>query len=108
MDVGTALDPRNIEAQVQGAMIYGLSAAIMGEITFERGTVQQTNVFDFDALRIGQCPNIAVRVLENGEKIRGIGEPGTPPAAPALANAVFALTGQRIRERPFIKNISFA
>jgi isoquinoline 1-oxidoreductase beta subunit len=108
VDTGIALDPRNIEAQVQGAMVYGLSAAIMGEITFDGGHVQQTNFHDYDALRINQCPPIAVRVLESGGTIRGIGEPGTPPAAPALGNAIFALTGQRLRELPFAKAVTFA
>lgn len=107
-DVGIALDPRNIEAQVKGAMIYGLSAAITGEITFADGVVQQTNFPDNDPLRLYQCPPIAVRILENGPKIRGIGEPGTPPAAPALANAIFALTGQRIRSLPLANSIKFA
>ncbi|HEX9857869.1 MAG TPA: molybdopterin cofactor-binding domain-containing protein, partial [Paracoccaceae bacterium] len=108
VDVGIALDPRNIEAQVQGGMVYGLSAAISGEITFAEGHVQQSNFWDNDPLRLNQCPPIAVRILENGEKIRGIGEPGTPPAAPALANAIFALTGQRIRQLPLNKAIAFA
>lgn len=108
VDVGVALDPANIEAQVQGGMIYGLSAAIMGEITFENGHVQQRNFPDYDGLRMPQCPPIAVQILENGPKIRGIGEPGTPPAAPALANAIFALTGQRIRALPLNKAIDFA
>jgi isoquinoline 1-oxidoreductase subunit beta len=108
VDVGTALDPRNIEAQVQGAMIYGLSAAIRGEITFDGGAVQQLNFWAYEPLRLREAPPIIVRILENGEKIRGIGEPGTPPAAPALANAIFALTGQRIRELPLNKSVTFA
>ncbi|MDP4031722.1 MAG: molybdopterin-dependent oxidoreductase [Pseudorhodobacter sp.] len=108
VDVGIALDPRNIEAQVQGAMVYGLSAAINGEISFAGGRAQQMNFWDYDPLRLNQCPPITVRVLENGSKIRGIGEPGTPPAAPALANAIFALTGQRIRHLPLNKAVAFA
>ncbi len=108
VDVGTALDPSIIEAQVQGAMIYGLSAAINGEITFEGGHAQQQNFPDYDGLRMPQCPPIAVTILQNGGKIRGVGEPGTPPAAPALANAIFALTGQRIRALPLGKAIAFA
>lgn len=108
VDVGIALDPRNIEAQVQGGMVYGLSAAINGQITFEGGVAQQANFWDYEPLRLRQCPPIAVRVLENGEKIRGIGEPGTPPAAPALANAIFALTGGRLRTLPLASAVSFA
>jgi isoquinoline 1-oxidoreductase beta subunit len=107
VDVGTALDPRNIEAQVQGGINFGLAAAMMGEITVEDGKVVQSNFHDYDAIRMNQAPRIEVRVLENGKHIRGIGEPGTPPAAPALANAIFAATGQRIRELPLRNHIKF-
>jgi isoquinoline 1-oxidoreductase beta subunit len=108
VDVGTALDPRTIEAQMQGAIVYALSAAMGGEITFADGAVQQSNFYDYPPLRLNQCPPITVQVLENGPKIKGIGEPGTPPTAPALANAIFALTGQRLRDLPLSKAVSFA
>jgi isoquinoline 1-oxidoreductase subunit beta len=108
VDVGIALDPRNIEAQVQGAMIYALSAAIRGEITFADGMAEQKTFYDYEPLRMPQVPMIKVQILENLPQIRGIGEPGTPPAAPALGNAIFALTGQRLRALPFAKNITFA
>ncbi|MGL4322364.1 MAG: molybdopterin cofactor-binding domain-containing protein [Paracoccaceae bacterium] len=108
VDVGRALDPGNIEAQVQGAMVYGLSAAMRGEITFADGMAEQANFWDFEPMRLPQCPQIIVRVLENQPTLRGIGEPGLPPAAPALGNAIFALTGQRMRELPFAKTITFA
>lgn len=108
VDVGVALDPANIQAQVSGAMVYGLSAAIRGEITFADGRVEQANFPDYEPLRLYQCPDIQVRVLESGGPIRGIGEPGTPPAAPALANALFALTGTRVRELPLAKAFVFA
>jgi isoquinoline 1-oxidoreductase beta subunit len=107
-DVGTALDPRNIEAQLQSGVNFGLAAAMQGEITFEDGKVQQTNFHSYDSIRMHQAPPIQVRVLENGAKIRGVGEPGTPPAAPALANAIFAATGERIRELPLNKHVHFA
>lgn len=107
-DVGTALDPGNIEAQLQGGMIYGLSAAIRGEITFADGMAEQSNFWDYEPLRLSQCPPIATRILENLPHIRGIGEPGTPPAAPALGNAIFALTGQRLRDLPFARSVGFA
>lgn len=106
-DVGTALDPRNIEAQLQSAVIFGLSAAMFGEITFAKGAVEQRNFHQYETLRMGQSPLIQVKVLEGGGRIRGVGEPGTPPAAPALANAIFHATGQRIRELPLRKHIGF-
>lgn len=107
-DVGTALDPRNIEAQLQGAVIFGLSAAMFGEISFANGAVEQKNFHQFESVRMYQAPRIDVRVLQEGGPIRGIGEPGTPPAAPALANAIFSATGKRIRELPLRKHIEFA
>ena len=107
VDVGIALDPRNIEAQVQSAIIFGLTAATTGEITIKDGMVEQSNFHNYDAMHMAQAPAIEVRILENGAKIRGIGEPGLPPAAPALANAIFAATGQRIRELPLQKHIRF-
>jgi isoquinoline 1-oxidoreductase beta subunit len=79
-----------------------------GEITVADGKVEQTNFHNYDAIRIHQAPPISVAVLENGDKIRGIGEPGLPPVAPALANAIFAATGQRIRELPLRKHVKFA
>jgi len=106
-DVGTALDPQNIEAQLQGAVIFGLSAAMFGEITFANGAVEQKNLHQFESVRMHQAPRIEVKVLQTGGPIRGIGEPGTPPAAPALANAIFNVTGQRIRELPLRKYVAF-
>jgi len=108
VDVGTALDPRNIEAQVQSGLNFGLAAAITGEITIRDGIVEQSNFHNYDSIRMSQAPPIDVRILENGSRIRGIGEPGTPPAAPALANAIFAATGKRIRELPLRKHVKFA
>ncbi len=106
-DVGTALDPRNIEAQLQSGVIFGLSAAMFGEITFAKGAVEQSNFHQYETLRMDQSPRIQVKVLEGGGRIRGVGEPGTPPAAPALANAIFHATGQRVRELPLRKHIGF-
>ncbi len=106
-DVGIALDPVNIEAQLMSGIIFGLGAAISGEITFADGQAVQSNYHDYEPMRLYQAPDIEVRILENGEKIQGIGEPGTPPAAPALANAIFALTGRRFRTLPLNKHIAF-
>lgn len=106
-DVGTVLDPTNIEAQLFGGLIYGLSHAINSELTYENYAPQQNNYHAYEGLRLYQTPEIEVKVLENGSRIRGAGEPGLPPAAPALGNAIFAATGQRIRELPFNKHIDF-
>ena len=102
-DPGLALDPSIVEAQLFGGAIYGLSAAAMGEITFADGEVEQFNFPDYDALRMHNTPEFEVRILENNSFLGGIGEPGTPPAAPALANALFDLTGIRARELPLSK-----
>ncbi len=107
VDVGVALDPRNIEAQVQGALNFGLSAAIFGEITVSGGVVDQRNYDTYPLLRMYQAPRVDVRVLEMADKIKGVGEAGTPAAAPALANAIFAATGRRIRDLPFRKHLNF-
>ncbi len=107
VDVGVAIDPRNIEAQIQSGIIYGLTSAMSGEITFEDGMVVQSNYHDSPAMRIHQAPEIEVAILENNPKIAGVGEPGTPPSIPALANAIYAATGKRIRELPMNKHIDF-
>ncbi len=107
-DVGVALDPGIIEAQLSGGMVFGLSAAMTGEVTFDEGRARQGTFWDFDPMRMRQCPPITVQILESGGTIRGVGEPGTPPAAPALANAIFALTGTRHRSLPLNRAVSFA
>lgn len=106
-DVGTVVDPVNFENLVQGGVVFGLGHAINAEITYSDGMAEQTNFHDHEAMRLYQCPEIFVRGLENGREVRGIGEPPVPPAAPALANAIFAATGQRLREMPFRKFIDF-
>ncbi|MDC0663438.1 xanthine dehydrogenase family protein molybdopterin-binding subunit [Marinobacter sp. SS21] len=106
-DVGGVLDPINFENQVQGGVVWGLGHAMNCELTYADGRVQQTNFHVHEGMRIHQCPPIEVMGLANGPKIRGIGEPPVPPAGPALANAIFAATGQRIREMPFNKFINF-
>ena len=106
-EVGRVLDPVNFENQVQGGVIWGLGHAVYAEITYEDGAPQQSNFPDYEGLRLYQVPEIQVRGLENSDQIRGIGEPPVPPAAPALANAIFAATGKRIRELPLNKEIDF-
>ena len=105
-DVGLALDPSTVEAQMIGGMIYGLSAATTGEITFSDGEVEQYNFPDYDALRMHSTPITEVRVLETNKHLGGVGEPGTPPSMPALGNALFDLTGERARSLPLNKQFN--
>ncbi len=107
VDVGQVLDPVNLEAQVFGGIIFGLGHAMNCELTYDNHAPQQDNFHAYEAMRLYQAPQITVRALSNGPNIRGIGEPGVPPAAPALANAIFAATGKRIRELPLNKHIDF-
>jgi len=106
--VGTALDPRNIEAQMVSGLVYGLSAAVHGQITFAGGAVEQGNFPDYEALRMSSAPAVEVRIREDNAHMGGVGEPGTPPSMPALANALFDLTGQRPRELPLAARFDFA
>jgi isoquinoline 1-oxidoreductase beta subunit len=107
-NVGRVLDPINFEAQVQGGIIWGLGHAMNCELTYENFAPSQTNFHAFEAMRLHQTPEIIVKGLELGSEVRGIGEPPVPPAAPALANAIFALTGKRVRELPLSKSVKFA
>ena len=106
-DVGTVVDPVNFENQVQGGVVWALGHAMNSEITYSDGMAAQDNYHAHEGMRLYQCPQIKVRGLENADKIRGIGEPSVPPAAPALANAIFAATGQRVREMPFDRHVTF-
>ena len=106
-DVGTVVDPVNFDNLMKGGVIWGLGHAMNCEITYSDGMAEQSNFDSHAAMRMHQCPQIETLGLENAAKIRGIGEPPVPPAAPALANAIFAATGQRIREMPFNKFIDF-
>ena len=108
VDVGQALDPGNIAAQIESGILFGLSAAMFGQITFADGMVAQSNFHDYEVLRIDQAPQITTRILQNNDRMGGVGEVGTPPIAPALANAIFALTGQRIRSLPMAGQVNFA
>lgn len=106
-DPGEVLDPRNFEAQMISGINYGLSQALGERISFADGEVQESNFHDFDAMRMHQAPEIEVAILETSPKMGGAGEPGTPPAVPALANAVYALTGQRVRSMPLSDEVAF-
>ncbi|MEO1574179.1 MAG: molybdopterin cofactor-binding domain-containing protein, partial [Pseudomonadota bacterium] len=107
-DAGRVLDPVNFEAQVSGGVIWGLGHAMNCELTYKDYKPVQTNYHMYQAMRLYQAPKIVVTPLQTAERIRGIGEPGVPPAAPALGNAIFAATGKRIRQMPFNREIEFA
>lgn len=101
VDCGMVVNPDGVRQQIESAVVYGLSAALHGEITLESGKVVQSNFHDYMPLRFSEMPQVEVHILPSSEPPTGIGEPGTPPIAPAVANAVFALTGQRLRSMPF-------
>ena len=99
-DCGTVVNPAGVAQQMEGAIVFGLSAALHGGITLDKGRVQQSNFHDQPVLRIDACPAIEVALMPSSEHPEGAGEPGVPPIAPAVANAVFALTRQRLRALP--------
>ncbi|WP_233835330.1 xanthine dehydrogenase family protein molybdopterin-binding subunit [Paraburkholderia sp. ZP32-5] len=100
VDCGMVVNPNTIEAQVQGGIIFGITAALYSEITIKDGRVQQNNFTDYRMLRINQTPPIDVHIVKSGEAPGGIGEPGTAALAPALTNAIYAATGKRLRQLP--------
>ena len=100
VDCGTVVNPNGVEAQIQGGLIFGLTAALYNEITIAKGRVQQSNFNNYRMMRINEAPAIEVYLVRNGEAPGGLGEPGTSIAAPALANALFAATGVRLRSLP--------
>ena len=101
VDCGMTVNPTIIERQIEGAIVYGLSAALYGKITLKDGRVEQSNFHDYPVLRANEMPKVEVHIVASTEKPGGIGEPGTPPIAPAVANALFAATGKRLRSLPF-------
>ncbi|MDD9896662.1 MAG: molybdopterin-dependent oxidoreductase, partial [Gammaproteobacteria bacterium] len=100
IDPGLAVAPDGIAAQLESGIIYGLTAALHGEITIENGAVEQSNFHDYPSVRMNQAPEIETHVINSGHAIGGAGEPGTPGIGPALANAVFDATGVRVRQLP--------
>jgi isoquinoline 1-oxidoreductase subunit beta len=100
IDCGQYVNPGIIAAQTEGGAIFGASAALFQELTFANGRLQQTNFNTFPVIRINECPEIQTYIVESQEKAGGIGEPGVPCAAPAIANAIYAVTGKRIRRLP--------
>ncbi len=101
IDCGLVVNPLTVTAQVESAMVYGLSAALHGQITMKDGVVEQSNFHDYPVLRMAEMPKMEVHIVPGGTAPTGVGEPGTPPIAPAVSNAIFALTGKRLREMPF-------
>jgi len=100
VDCGPVVNPDTIEAQLESAVVYALSAALKDEITVERGRVQQSNFDDYRILQIDEMPKVEVHIVPSTEPVGGIGEPGLPPVSPAVCNAIFAATGKRIRKLP--------
>ena len=100
VDCGMHVNPQTIEAQMQGGIVFGLTAALKGAITIDKGRVQQGNFNDYEMLRMHEMPVVEVYIVPSNEAPGGIGEPGTPPIGPAVGNAIFALTGKRIRKLP--------
>ena len=100
IDCGTAVNPVLIAQQMESSVVFGLSAALYGDITIDKGRVQQSNFNNYPVLRMPQAPVVDTHIIDSAEHPEGVGEPGTPPVAPAVANALFALTGKRLRQLP--------
>jgi isoquinoline 1-oxidoreductase beta subunit len=101
IDCGICVNPAGVTAQMESGIVYGLSAALRGRISLENGRVVESNFNDYEVLRLDEMPVVEVHIVPSTEKSGGAGEPGTPPIAPAVANAVFAATGKRLRSLPF-------
>jgi isoquinoline 1-oxidoreductase beta subunit len=100
VDCGVAVQPKNVQVQIESAVIFGLSG-LQEKLVYKGGVAQQSNFHDYPVLRVRDAPRIATRVIVTNNKPGGIGEVGLPPVAPAVANAVFKLTGKRLRALPF-------
>jgi isoquinoline 1-oxidoreductase beta subunit len=101
-DLGLMVNPDTVEAQIQSSVIFGLGAALWGEITVDKGRVEQTNFHQFRIARMHEAPQIDIVLVDSSAKPGGIGEPATALVAPAVANAIFALNGKRVRATPFL------
>ncbi|MES2181168.1 MAG: xanthine dehydrogenase family protein molybdopterin-binding subunit [Pseudomonadota bacterium] len=100
IDCGLAVNPDSLKAQMESSISFGLGAALQSEITFKDGMVQQSNFHDYQVMRMANMPKVEVYIVQSTEKMGGVGEPGLPPVAPAVTNAIFAATGKRIRTLP--------
>lgn len=101
IDCGLAVNPDGVKAQMESGIIFGLTMALYGEISFDKGSIQQTNFHNYHIARMNESPVIDVHIVASKEKMGGAGECGVPPAAPAIANAIYAATGKRMRKPPF-------
>ncbi|NQY26005.1 MAG: xanthine dehydrogenase family protein molybdopterin-binding subunit [Piscirickettsiaceae bacterium] len=109
VDCGIAVNPKIIESQMQGGIGFGLSAALKGAITLKDGRVEQSNFHDYEPIRMNEMPHIDVHIIDSDEAPSGVGEPGVPPIAPAVCNAIFMVTGKRIRSLPIsLHDLSYA
>jgi isoquinoline 1-oxidoreductase beta subunit len=106
VDCGSIINPDTVTAQIESGVVFGIGAALWGEITVKNGRVEQSNFHDYRVARMNETPPIEVHLVRNLEAPGGIGEPGTAATAPALANAVFAVTGRRIRQLPLEKALA--
>lgn len=100
VDCGQVINPDNVAAQIEGGIAFGLTAALKAEATLKDGRIQQSNFHDYPILQINEMPLVEARIVESDQRPSGMGEMGVPPIAPAVANAVFAATGKRIRHIP--------
>ena len=103
IDCGLIVHPDGVKAQMESSIVYGLTSTLKGEITIENGAVAQSNFHDFELLRIDEMPLIEVHLVKSEEPPGGAGEPGLPPVAPAVTNAIFSAIGNRIRRLPIKK-----
>lgn len=101
VDCGQTVNPEIIHRQIEGSVVFGLTAALYGQITYKDGQVEQGNFHNYPLMRFNEMPKVEVHILPSTDAPGGIGEPGTPPIAPAVANAIFAATGKRLRSLPF-------
>ncbi|MEZ5918108.1 MAG: molybdopterin cofactor-binding domain-containing protein [Parvularculaceae bacterium] len=100
MDCGFAVNPDGVAAQIEGSVVFALTATLYGEITIEKGAVVQSNFTDYRMATLRETPPISIKILNSDDEMGGAGEPAFPPFAPALVNAIYAATGERIRKLP--------